>query len=204
MKFLEALLSEKSLNEIKAKLGEDLTQQVNDKLAGFSIDVSAEKMIPKVVYDTDKAKLRQQVTDRDNQLTELRKSVKDNEELTTKIAELEKANKEASENYEKSLVETKRGYALNNAISGAKAKNIKALEALLDKGKITYEDDGNGGFKLTGFSEQIEALKKSDSYLFEGGQNTPNPQNPPKPEANPSGDPVLRGMFGLPTEEKKA
>lgn len=47
------------------------------------------------------------------------------------------------------------------AILQAKGKNPKAIKALLDMDKITLKDDGT----LDGFD--LEALKKSDGYLFD-------------------------------------
>ena len=42
------------------------------------------------------------------------------------------------------------------------AKNIKAIKALIDMEQVKLEDGD-----LVGFDTQIEALKESDSYLFE-------------------------------------
>lgn len=198
MNFLGQMLSEKTLNEIKAKLGEDLIKQVDEKLGDFSINLGEEKLIPKAVFDTDKDKLKKQLEERDKQLSELKKSA--NEELTAKISDLEKVNKANKDAYEKALLETRQNYALSNAISNSKPKNSKALEALLDKGKITFEEDANGNFTIKGLDEQVEALKKSDAYLFEGATTSPMPQNPPAPQ--PSGNAALRSAFGLKTETK--
>ena len=53
--------------------------------------------------------------------------------------------------------------AVEIALSGAKAKNGKAVKAMLDMSKVKMGEDG----KLSGFDEQIEALKKSDGYMFD-------------------------------------
>ena len=98
----------------------------------------------------------------------------------------------------KALTSTRQAYAYDSALSGVKAKNPKALAGLIDKSKITYEDDGNGGYVVKGLTEQIEGLKKSDSYLFEGyEQGKPVPQNPPTPAPNAAADNDLRKNFGL-------
>ncbi len=156
MKVFSELLSDKTLNKIKELLGEDLTKQVNEKLGDYRINVGEEKLIPKTVFDADKTKLKEQLEERDKQLADLKKANKDSEELVAKITELENTNRTAKEAYEKSLLETRQNYALTSAISGAKAKNIKALEALLDKTQLKYVDDGNGGFKVEGFDSQIK------------------------------------------------
>ena len=59
---------------------------------------------------------------------------------------------------EKVRLESKIDLAINNA----KAKNVKSVKANLDLDKIKLDGD-----KLLGFDDQIEALKKSDAYLFD-------------------------------------
>ena len=73
----------------------------------------------------------------------------------TKKKEIE-ANSKAE--IEKVRLESKIDLAINNA----KAKNVKSVKANLDLDKIKLDGD-----KLLGFDDQIEALKKSDAYLFE-------------------------------------
>ncbi len=202
MKVFSELLSEKTLNKIKELLGEELTKQVNEKLGDYRINVGEEKLIPKTVFDADKTKLKEQLEDRDKQLAELKKSNQNNADLVAQIAELEKTNKENKEAHEKAIAEIRQNHALQSAISGAKAKNIKAVEALIDKTTLKYVDDGNGGYKVEGLDSQIEALKKSDVYLFNGKeQGTPNPQIQP-PEPNGGSNDKLRGYFGLEPEKK--
>ena len=55
-------------------------------------------------------------------------------------------------------------YKLELLIRDEKPKNTKALKALIDLDKIVYE---NG--VISGFKEQIEKLKKEESYLFASG-----------------------------------
>ena len=198
MKAFAKMLSEETLNELKGKLGEDLTKQINDKLGDYAINPGKEKLIPKAVYDEDKASLRAQIEDRDKQLGELKKASKDNADLQAKITELQDSIKAKDTEYQTTLTKTRQDYAYNSALSGVKAKNPKALAGLIDKSKITYEDDGSGGYTVKGLTEQIEGLKKTDSYLFEGyEQGKPVPQNPPTPAPNAAADNDLRKNFGL-------
>ena len=54
--------------------------------------------------------------------------------------------------------------AIDSALTGAKAKNNTAVKALLkDLDKAELGDDGT----IKGLAEQIEALQKSDAYLFD-------------------------------------
>ncbi len=76
-----------------------------------------------------------------------------------------------SDKYEKdtkklsdSLKNAEFNYQLELLIRDEKPKNTKALKALIDLDKLSYE---NG--VISGFSEQIEKLKKEESYLFDSG-----------------------------------
>lgn len=130
--------------------------------------------------DIEKAKgdttaLNKQITDlttelsnRDEQLKTLKSQSTNSEELTRKIEELENANKTAKSNYDKTVAEMKRDYIVNNDIRDAKAKNVKAVRALLDMTKITID-----GEKAIGLKDQLDALAKSDAYLFDATEPTP-------------------------------
>lgn len=127
--------------------------------------------------------LQEQITERDNQLKELKKSVKDNETLTTKITELETANETAKTEYQRKIDDIQKNHAIENGVRDAKAKNVKAVVALLDQSKITYADG-----KLTGLSEQLEALQKGEdtNFLFTAQQTTPSAPAGTTPSAPPT------------------
>ncbi len=52
--------------------------------------------------------------------------------------------------------------ALDVALLSCKARDLKAVRALLDKDKIEFDGD-----KLIGLDDQLEILKKSHDYMFE-------------------------------------
>lgn len=56
-------------------------------------------------------------------------------------------------------------FAVEKALTGAKAKNIKAVKALLELGEAKLDKDGN----VKGLDEQIEKLRSGDDtkFLFE-------------------------------------
>lgn len=141
---------------------------------------------------TQIAGLQEQLTERDNQLKELKKSAKDNEQLTAKITELETANQTAATEYQTKITEIQKNHAVENGIRDAKAKNIKAVMALLDMSKITYADN-----KVDGLTEQIESLQKGEdtSFLFAVDQQTP----PPAPSGtHVNNPPTNNGITGNP------
>lgn len=104
-----------------------------------------------------------QVSERDKQLEELKKSAGDSESLKEQINKLQEDNKKASEAYEAKIKEMGIENAVNVALSNAKAKNAKAVRALLD-----LTDAQLDGEVIKGLDKQIEKLKESDAYLFDG------------------------------------
>ncbi len=122
--------------------------------------------IPKVKFDEvseENKTLKQSVSDRDKQLEDLKKSSGDNAALQQQISDLQEQNSQQQKAHEKEMAKLKLDNAVELALSGAKAKNGKAVKALLDMSKVKLGSDG----KLSGFDEQIEALKKSDGYMFD-------------------------------------
>ena len=61
-----------------------------------------------------------------------------------------------------------KGHAIENGIRDAKGKNVRAIRALLDEDKITFE-----GGKLNGLSEQLTTLAGAeDSAMLFGEAHT--------------------------------
>ena len=111
---------------------------------------------------TQKTELEAQIKERDTQLADLSKSNKDNEGLLNQIKDLQALNKQTTTDYENKINQMQFDYALEGALTNAKSKNNKALKALLDMNSIKYQEG-----KLEGLQEQIEALQKDASYLFD-------------------------------------
>ena len=111
---------------------------------------------------TQKTELEAQIKERDTQLADLSKNNKDNEGLLNQIKDLQALNKQTTTDYENKINQMQFDYALEGALNNAKSKNNKALKALLDMNSIKYQEG-----KLEGLQEQIEALQKDASYLFD-------------------------------------
>lgn len=134
-------------------------------------------MIPKSRLDEKIAELNtanDTIKERDKQIKDLGKAAGDNEELKKQITDLTEANKKAADEHAAALQKVHYDTALEKALSGAKAKNIKALTALLDLDKVKLE-----GEALQGLDEQLTALKESDSYLFEVEEQKKDEDEPP-------------------------
>lgn len=78
----------------------------------------------------------------------------------------EKAEKEAKEQLEKLQFEHK----LESALSSAKAKNIKAVKALIDTEGLKLNGD-----EIVGLKEQLETIQKDNHYLFDLEDVVDNP-----------------------------
>ena len=111
---------------------------------------------------TQKTELEAQIKERDTQLADLSKNNKDNEGLLNQIKDLQALNKQTTTDYENKINQMQFDYALEGALTNAKSKNNKALKALLNMDNIKYQEG-----KLEGLQEQIEALQKDASYLFD-------------------------------------
>ena len=114
--------------------------------------------------------LKTQVGDRDKQLETLKASAGDNADLKKQIEDLQTENATAKANHESELNQLKIDFAVEKALTGAKAKNIKAVKALLELEDAKLDKDGN----VKGLAEQIEKLTSGDDtkFLFEAQEQT--------------------------------
>lgn len=125
-------------------------------------DEQAEKVLAEM------AGLLKQLKDRDKQLADLQKAAGDNEGLQKQIKALQQQNAEQQKAHAAELAQLKLDNAIDNALSSAGARNNKAVKALMDLSSVKLGEDG----KLQGWQEQLEALQKSDGYLFEAKAGT--------------------------------
>lgn len=134
------------------------------------------------------------IKERDKQLETLKNSPDNPETLKQQIQQLQDDNKAKDEAHQKEIKELKVNSALEKALTNAKAKNAKAVQALLDLGNdVELNEDGT----IKGLDEKIKALKKSDAYMFNDDKQTvkidgakPNASpNDPTNNPNPARDP---------------
>lgn len=76
----------------------------------------------------------------------------------------EKAQEEAQTEIQK----LKFDHALEGALSGAKAKNPKAVKALLDMDALKFNDG-----KIIGLEDQLKTIQEEADYLFESDEPKP-------------------------------
>jgi len=117
--------------------------------------------VPKDRFDevnNRKKQLESDVTERDKQLEELKKNVGNAEELTKQIETLQAENKANNEKHEAEVKEIKITNAIEKSLTGAKAKNIKAVKALLELENVELLEDGS----IKDLDKHIKALKENE------------------------------------------
>ena len=166
---------------------------ISEDIAAKAEAASQEELkgyIPKARFDevnNEKKKLELDVRDRDGQLETLKNSTGDVEAMKQQIATLQADNKAKDEAHAAEIKKMKVDAAVEAALTGARAKNTTAVKALLkDLDKAEIGEDGT----IKGLAEQIEALQKSDEYLFEAKETKKTQVKGAKPgdSGNEDGD----------------
>jgi hypothetical protein len=142
--------------------------------------------IPKDKYNEvaeAKKKLEADIDERDKQLEQLKNAAGNSEELKAQIEQLQAENQKAAEEWQAKMAQMQLDFAIERALTAAKAKNAKAVKALLDMEKVKLD-----GEQLLGLDDQLKAIKESDPYLFGDSKKIGDGTNPPgagDPEVNP-------------------
>lgn len=135
-------------------------------------------------YKNKVTELEGQITDKDKELETMKKSVGDTTALTDQIKQLEIDKADLTTKLNTQISQLQKTHAIESGVRDAKAKNVKAVMALLDMEKITYTDG-----KLEGLDSQLEALTKDESSSFMFGEPTIAGTKPGNPPTNNSGNP---------------
>ena len=128
---------------------------------------SAEELkdfIPKTRFDevnTENKTLKADIKTRDTQLETLKNSTGDIEALKKSITDLQTQNETDKANHEAQLKQIKIDSAVERALTGAKAKNVKAVKALLDLEKAEFDGDN-----IKGLDDQLKKLQESEDSKF--------------------------------------
>lgn len=157
---------------MKRKFLEDLglEKDVIDKILDEnSADIGKAKADLEAVT-SERDKLKNDLVDRDKQLEGLKNSTGDLEGMKKKIADLQAENKTKDQAHAAELKQLKIESAVSAALSAAKAKNVKAVKALLDLDpeKVEILEDGT----IKGLDKQIKSLQEGEDskFMFGSGQ----------------------------------
>ena len=148
-----------------------LTEEQANKPIEISKQEISGNYIPKSRFDEVNEQLKQakqDITTRDNQLEELKKV--DADSLKEQIKTLQAENKANAEKNEATIKQLKIDNAVEMALLNAKAKNSKAVKALLNLENAELDEKG----VVKDLDKQIKELMKdeSSSFLFEQQQTT--------------------------------
>lgn len=101
---------------------------------------------------------------------------------------------QAQADSKKQLEQLQFDHALETALSSSKAKNVKAVRALLDANSLKLKDG-----EISGLKEQLEKVKSENDYLFEAETPPPSFSRPGgTPPGGQADDAAIREIMGLP------
>lgn len=153
----------------------------------------AEELIPQIVAESLKETNAMQ--DKLNEANQALKDAATDKEAAVKAVQDKLDAADADK--QSALDGLKLDFAKIRALEKANVHSIKAIEPYLDASKLKLDGD-----KLLGLDEQIEALKKSDPYLFKPDEPTePKPQFSTILNGGSGGNPddaAVRAIMGLP------
>lgn len=172
----------------------ELSDEVIDKIMAENGNDINNLKTKQTELETQINEYKTRVSERDKQLEELKKSVGDSESLKEQINKLQEDNAKATKEYETKINQMKVDNAITLALTNAKAKNAKAVRALLD-----LENAELDGETVKGLDKQIEKLKESDAYLFDGDKQI----NGAKP-AEGTGKPSTKAVKDMNYSERVA
>lgn len=136
-------------------------------------------------YKDKVTELETEIKTKDGKITDLESKVGKVTELEDKVTQLEADKTKLQGDLDTKVTALQKTHAIENGVRDAKAKNVKAVMALLDLDKITFTEG-----KLEGLSNQLETLTKGEdtSFLFGDAKGNPagtQPGNPPGSGGNP-------------------
>ena len=184
-------------------------KNIHDILKGFGIEIPEDKKseFDKAVSENYKtaAETEKLRTARDNYKTRLDTATEqlkafegvDVKDLQGKITELNGQLATQKASFEKQIADRDFDDLLNGAISGSKAKNVKAVRALLDLEAIKASKNQSADIEAA-----LKKVKEENDYLFTSDEPIDNPsftgETGGKQGAN---EDMMRSIMGLPPEK---
>lgn len=128
-------------------------------------------------YKNKVTELEGVITDKDKEITTLTSKVGDTTALNEKITQLETDKTNLTNELNTKVADIQKTHAIENKIRDEKGKNVKAIMALLDRNKITFENN-----ELGGLDDQLIVLKEAaDSSMLFGDITPPSGTEPRNP-----------------------
>lgn len=138
-------------------------------------------------YKTKVTELENDIKNKDSEIADLQKSVGDTKTLNEEITKLKGEKSQLETELNTKVTGIQKTHAIENKIRDEKGKNVKAIMALLDHDKITFENN-----QLGGIEDQLKTLKEAeDSSMLFGDATPANPAGttPSNPNGGNGGTP---------------
>lgn len=137
----EAGVEEKAIKQVLTTMKAEKIYTTSEENADIRLKKSKEKL----------ESLEEDLKEKVEKLDSLKGLEEEKTKLSTELETIKKEN-----------VDKEFNTVLDAALKEANSKNNKLVTALLDKEKLTLKDG-----KLEGISEQLEAIKKENDFLFD-------------------------------------
>lgn len=127
--------------------------------------------------ETERDQMKAQIESLNTQLAEAGKQIEafkgmDIESVKKSAEEYRVAAEKAKADAAAQLAALKFDHSLEGALTSAKAKNAKAVKALLQADALKLQEDGS----ILGLKEQLEKIKAENDYLFESETAVTDPK----------------------------
>ena len=167
---IKAGIDEKVADEIITELGNSYVTKESVQSDYISKEDVSKSYIDKKSHDSIVTANNDKVNEYENFVKKAMELVgADEKEKVSDCLDTLKANiKQKEKDHKAEIQQIKLDNAVQLACTSNKARNIKAVMALLDTSKVTLGDDG----KVYGLDEQFTTIKASDPYLFETEKGT--------------------------------
>ncbi len=171
------------LEFLKPILGDELYAQLTEKLQGAEnlrlVNAADGSFVPKEKMEQltrANGDYKKQIAELNKKLGEMQTGAASADELKKQLAEAQAGIAAKEAEIRKQSLE----FRVKDAVRESRAKNADLVLRSIDLSKVS-EDNGN----LIGLSDQLEALKKSDGYLF---ADEPGQSGGVDPHQEPSGE----------------
>ena len=141
-------------------------------------------------YKTQVSDLKNQLSEKDTEITTLKEKADKVDGLNQQIAQLTADKTQLTNDLNTKVSAIQKSHAIEGGIRDAKAKNVKAVKALLDVDALRKSQNRDADIKSA-----IESVKTDNGYMFEDGKQPPTVTVPGQPASTPSGDKAYIDAF---------
>ena len=141
-----------------------MNRGISEEHADIVIEMLKDSYVPLYRFNEINEKMKSyksQAEEKAEEIKTLSAKVKDTEKLEAENQKLRDDMEKANTDHASALTSIKKTNAIGDYLRDKKAKNIKAVMALMDMDKITFENE-----TLAGHEEQVAALMESDNSKF--------------------------------------